>query len=187
MPEVADKFYEGAGHFASDTNFEVQRQNHFEIMLDLSKIIPNNTDIERHIRLSTKSITAPKISSEPIPLKHGNETVKVAAAPVYEDLTIVVYDTIGKDQLGVLQAWYNKVFDYGSKLMGLVSQYKARGILYMYSPDCSIIRKWELEGVWPKEFGQDNAFDFDSTGVQTITLGLSVDRYREVLDVGSST
>ena len=179
---LAGQFYGDAAHFASASgNFEVQRSNHFEVVLDLSKLqldVDGPTASE-HIRLSVKSIGSPKVSAEPIPLKHGNDTVKVAAAPSYEDLDITVYDTIGQDQVNIMQAWFNKVFDRNTKLMGMVSSYKTSGTLYMYSPDCSIIRKWDLQGIWPKGFGQASEFSFDSTEAQTITLNLSVDRYFE--------
>ena len=182
MADVAGKVYSSAGHFATQTNFEVQRTNHFEVVIDLTNILTNGQDVSEHIRLSTKSISAPKVSSEALPLKHGNDTVKVAAAPTYEDLTLTIYDTIGRDQINVLQSWYNKVFDWNSKLMGLVSEYKANAVLYMYSPDCTKIRKWILEGVWPREFGTASDFDFDSASTQTVTLVLSVDRYHEEVE-----
>ena len=79
-----------------------------------------------------------------------------------------------------MQQWFERVFSRKDKLMGLVSAYKTNGVLYMYSPDCSLIRKWNLEGIWPKSFGQGSEFSFDGTGDgQTITLELSVDRYWE--------
>lgn len=180
---ILGKKYGNASHFANDFAYEVQRTNHFEILLDLGRIFPDNsTDIETHIRLSTKEVSAPKVTSEAINLKHGNDTIKVASAPTYGDLTLTVYDTIGRDQVNVLQSWFDKVFDHGSRLMGRVTDYKVTGTLYMYSPDCTVIRKWHLEGVWPREFGPANSFSYDSTEAQTITLELSVDKYHEELD-----
>mgnify|MGYP003447426473 CR=1 FL=1 len=175
--------YDGAGHFANNLAFEVQRTNHFEIVLNLDSVFPGaSDDISKHIRLSTKEVSAPKITSEAIQLKHGNETIKVASAPTFGDLTLTVYDTIGKDQVNLLQSWFDKVFDHGSKLMGNVKDYKATGTLYMYSPDCEVIRKWHLEGVWPREFGPASSFSYDSAEAQTITLELSVDRYHESIE-----
>lgn len=178
---IAGAGYGGAGHFANEFAYEVQRTNHFEISLNLSGIIGDGTNSETHIRLSTKDVSAPKISSEAIPLKHGNETVKVASAPSYEDLQITVYDTIGVDQINVLQTWFDKVFDHNKKIMGRVTDYKTQGTLYMYSPDCTVIRQWNLFGVWPRSFSQANNFSYDSTEAQTITLELSVDRFYEEL------
>lgn len=174
--------YSGASHFAQRSEFEVQRTNHFEVVLNLSNILdgdPNAEGASEHIRLSTKSIGTPKVSAEPISLKHGNDTVKVAAAPTYEDLQLTVHDTLGKDQVALMQAWFNKVFDRKTKLMGRVGAYKTNGILYMYAPDGSVVRKWELEGVWPKGFGMGAEFSYDSSETMTITVDLSVDRYFE--------
>ena len=175
-----DKGYDGAGHFATNPNFEVQRSNHFEVVLNLSTILESQGDtVAEHIRLSVKSVTAPKVTSEQITLKHGNDTVKVAAAPSYEDLTIQVHDTLGLDQIDAIQSWYNKVFDWNTKLMGMVSDYKTSGILYMYSPDGSVKRQWVLEGVWPRSYGSGTDFSYESAEAQSVTLDLSVDRYHE--------
>lgn len=177
--------YDGASHFATNPNFEVQRTNHFEVVLNLTPVLSSQGDtISEHLRLSLKSISAPKVTSEQITLKHGNDTVKVASAPAYEDLTLTVHDTIGLDQVNALQTWYNRVFDWNSKLMGMVSDYKTSGILYMYSPDGSIKRQWILEGVWPKSYSQGSEFSYDSTESQTVSLELSVDRYHEELISG---
>jgi hypothetical protein len=176
-----DNGYDGAGHFATNPNFEVQRSNHFEVVLNLSDgILGTEGDtISEHIRLSVKSVNAPKVTSEQIMLKHGNDTVKVAAAPQFEDLSIQVHDTLGLDQINAIQKWYNRVFDWQTKLMGMVSNYKTSGILYMYSPDGKIKRQWILEGVWPKAYGNGTDFSYESAEAQSVTLDLSVDRYHE--------
>lgn len=180
---LAGKFYTDAAHFASEShNFEVQRTNQFEVVLDLGKLGLGGGQgdvLAEHVRLSVKSISSPKVNAEPIQLKHGNDTVKVAAAPSYEDLTLTIYDTIGRDQIDLMQQWFNRVFNRENKLMGLVSDYKTSGTLYMYSPDCSLIRKWDLQGVWPKSFGMGAEFSFDASEAQTVTVELSIDRYFE--------
>lgn len=182
MADFAGSQYDSAAHFVSEThNFEVQRTNHFEVVIDLKKLnleMDSSVAME-HIRLSTKEIGSPKVQAEVIELKHGNDTVKVAAAPQFDELTLQVYDTIGIDQLQVMQAWFNKVFDRKTKLMGMVSDYKTTGTLYMYSPDCKIIRKWILEGIWIKTYGGSSNFSYDSKDAQTIEVTLSVDRYWE--------
>ena len=43
--------YAGASHFANDSNYEVQRSNHFEIVLDLAAIGLDD-DYEESIRLT---------------------------------------------------------------------------------------------------------------------------------------
>jgi hypothetical protein len=183
MPEELTR-YESASHFANDSNFEVQRANHFEVVIDLPQsladAVPDVAGASRHLRLSTKSISAPKVSADQITLKHGNDTVKVAAAPSYEDLTLTVHDTLGTDQVDLVQSWFNLVFDNKTRLMGLSTKYKSEGTLYMYAPDGSMCRKWHLHGVWPKDFGQSGDFSFDDAGTaQSISITLSVDRFEE--------
>lgn len=179
-----DRGYDGASHFANNSNFEVQRTNHFEVVLNLADILGDGATIAEHIRLSVISISAPKVSSEAIELKHGNDTVKVAAAPKYEELTLNIHDTLGLDQLQAVQTWYNRVFDWNTKLMGMVKDYKTSGVLYMYSPDGSIVRSWILEGVWPSSFGSDSEFSYENSDGQKISITLSVDRYHEELTRG---
>lgn len=185
--KLKGEFYADASHFANNPNFEVQRTNHFEIVIDLAALNltgEGGDAYSDHIRMSTKSVGQPKVSAEAIELKHGNDKVKVAAAPTFEDLQITVYDTLGRDQIDVLQRWFDRVFDHETKLMGMVSQYKTNAVLYMYSPNCEVIRKWILEGVWPKDYGQASEFTFDSAEAQTISFTLSCDRYHEEKEKG---
>lgn len=174
MPNVDQ--YGGASHFANNYNFEVQRTNHFEIVINLDDL---GLSTSEHLRMSTLSVSAPQVSADAIELNHGNETIKVAAKPKFNDLTITVYDTLGVDQLGVLQEWFNRVFNYETKLMGNVKDYKAEAVLYMYSPKSEVIRKWRLFGVWPKSFNQTNDFSFESQEAQNVQFELAVDRFWE--------
>lgn len=172
--------YSGASHFANNVNFEVQRQNHWEIEIFLDSLgIGAGKDYNKHIRLSCTQAGIPSISVQAQDLKHGNETIKVAGSPSYETSEIQVYDTIGLDMQGLLQEWFDRIFNPDTHLMGLVSSYKANANLYLYSPDATVIRTWTLYGVFPTNlrFGQLSA---DSAGqVVTITATLSVDRSRE--------
>ena len=111
-------------------------------------------------------------------LKHGNDTVKVAAAPSFDNVTLTVYDTIGRDQIAVLQHWFEKIFSRKTKLMGMVASYKTNATLYMYSPDGSICRRYNLQGVWPTNISVSD-FGYDGSEAATISVDLSVDRFFE--------
>ena len=180
------EFYADASHFANNPNFEVQRTNHFEVVIDLSALdLEGSGDaLSDHIRMSAKSIAAPKVSADSLELRHGNDIVKVAKSPSFEDLQVTLYDTLGRDQIHVLQSWFDRVFNHETKLMGMVSQYKTNAVLYMYSPDCSVIRKWILQGVWPKDYGVTSEFSFENSDAQNVSMTLSVDRYWEEKEKG---
>lgn len=176
--------YDGASHFATQESFEVQRTNHFEISIDLASVLKDSgfANAQEHIRLATKECGVPKITIDPIELKHGNERIFVAASPKYESISITVYDTIGTDVQGILQEWYRKVFNPQTHQMGLVSQYKTTATLWMYSPDSTTIRSWTLYGVFPTSIGVDSNMSFDSADAVTITMELAVDKAVENLE-----
>ena len=171
--------YEGASYFASDANFEVQRANHFEILINLDQLRPALTNVgeyQKHIRLCCTQASIPNIRINPTALRHGNEYVNVAGSPTYENTRISVYDTIGSNMADLLQQWFWRVFNPNDHHMGLVSSYKCSANLFLYSPDCSVIRIWELYGVFPTSlsFGELSA---EQQGTpMSIQMELAVDR-----------
>lgn len=172
----------GASFFAKDSSFEVQRSNHFEIVIDLDHLPFFNNDVhQKYIRLCCTSAQIPNITIQPQQLRHGNEVVNVAGSPSYGEISISVYDVIGQDMAGLLQDWFRQVFDPVTSLMGLVVNYKTTARLYQYSPDASVIRLWTVYGVFPTslEFGSATA---DGQGQPvTITMRLAVDKAVESL------
>ena len=177
--------YSGASHFADNVNFEVQRQGHFEIDIDLSTLRPplgNGDDYQKHIRLSCTEAKIPELSVASVDLRHGNEKIKVAGSPDFKDISIKVYDTIGMDMVGLLQEWFHRIFNPVTHTMGLVTTYKTSARLYLYSPDATVIRKWEVFGVFPTNlsFGE---LSYDNSGsVITISIDLAVDKALESIE-----
>lgn len=167
--------YVGASHFADLASFEVQRTNHFELVIEGLNDIDPSVQFEDSVRLVVKSVSGPAISIDPIELKHGNETVKVAAAPSYNDIDVSIYDTIGKDVQGLMQAWFYKIFDPQTHLMGLVKDYKKTASLYLYAPDASVIRVWTLYGVFPTSISCDE-LNYEDSQTVSVSITLSVDK-----------
>ena len=173
--------YAGADHFANNANYEVQRTNHFEISIDLDHLnLGRSEEYAKHIRLCCTKAGIPTLSIDPVDLKHGNEVVHVAGSPKFDNSSIQVYDTIGSDMSYMLQAWFWRIFNPETHLMGLVSSYKTTAQLYLYSPDASVIRKWELYGVFPTQLQFGDMSSDGNGGVQTISMNLSVDRSKLV-------
>ena len=76
----------------------------------------------------------------------------------------------------LLQKWFWRVFNPDTHHMGLVASYKCSANLFLYSPDCSVIRKWELYGVFPTNltFGELSA---EQQGTpMSIQMELAVDK-----------
>ena len=177
--------YAGASHFVDPTgNYEVQRANHFEILINLGELRPQLTDgddYQEYIRLCCTQAGIPAIRINPTALRHGNEYINVAGSPTYENTRISVYDTIGLNMADLLQKWFWRVFNPDTHHMGLVASYKCSANLFLYSPDCSVIRKWELYGVFPTNltFGELSA---EQQGTpMSIQMELAVDKTKLIL------
>ena len=178
--------YSGAGSFANDSNYEVQRSNHFEIQIDFSSfndfagINKNNIqqadEMSKTIRLCCTSAPIPTINIQTQPLRHGNETVNVAGSPSWGTMSVGIYDVIGRNVAKLLQTWFHNVFNPYTHVMGMVKNYKTTATVFQYSPDASIIRKWVCYGVFPTSlnFGSYSA---DGQGQPVIIqMELSVDK-----------
>lgn len=172
--------YAGASHFATDENYEVQRSNHFEISLDLAAIglggdNANANSYSEAIRLCCTEAPIPRLTINPIDLRHGNEVVHVAGSPSWESTNIRVYDVIGRDMARLLQDWFFRIFNPNTHTMGLVTSYKTTATLFQYSPDASVVRAWTLYGVFPTsfDFGQGNA---EQSQAVLISMTLAVDK-----------
>jgi hypothetical protein len=169
--------YSGASHFANDANYEVQRSNHFEIVIDLESIgIGTGNNYQEAIRLCCTSASIPQIQIQAQPLRHGNETINVAGSPVWNEVSISVYDVIGKNMASLLQDWFWRVFDPNKHTMGLVVSYKTTATLYEYSPDASVIRAWTVFGVFPTRLEFGNLQSSSSGEPISVTMSLAVDK-----------
>lgn len=201
-----NRSYSGASHFASSSNFEVQRSNHFEILINLNALelgdegtnvlqalgerqgdsVLSSASLETAFRLCCTTANVPNINIQSIDLKHGNETVKVAGAPSYDDINVSVYDTIGFDMSRMLLKWFYKVFDPTTHTMGLVTQYKTTANLFLYDPTGKTYRQWICYGVFPKslQFG-DYSADGGGQAI-SVRMTLSVDK-AEYVEVGGKS
>lgn len=162
--------YSGASYFATDSNWEVQRTNHFELIItELS--VPAET-----IRMACESVKIPSINLETTELRHGNEIVKVATNPSFDGGTIVMKDAIGADLELAIWKWFTLVLDVEhDSVMGLVVDYKKTTRLVQYSPNNAVARTWKCLGVFPTSFDAGD-LNYASPDKKLITCNLSVDK-----------
>ena len=156
----------GPMHMSANKNYEVQRNNHFELVIN---------DLSNDITLMVDSTTLSNITINPIELGFGNSKVKVAGDATFEDVTIVVKDAIVADIEGQLYDWFKKVYDPETDKVGWAADYKKPGRLYMYAPDGSIARSWKLQGMFPTSF-EGGEFTYDGADKRVINMTLSVDK-----------
>lgn len=158
----------GASHLAS-AGFEVQRTNNFEIQIDnVSKVRP--------LILAVVSGFLPNESNEVISLNYGNTTITVAGkANANGSGSLVVRDLVQEDIEQVIDEWRATVYNKETDAIGFAADYKKPAYVTQYAPDGTLLRVWNLEGVWPSavDYGQ---VSYDSPGVKTINITLQYDK-----------
>ena len=158
----------GASHLASQ-GFEVQRTNKFEIQIDnVSKVRP--------LILAVVSGFLPNESNEVISLNYGNTTITVAGkANANGSGSLVVRDLVQEDIEQVIDEWRKTVYNKETDAIGFAADYKKPAYVTQYAPDGTLLRVWNLEGVWPSavDYGQ---VSYESPGVKTINITLQYDK-----------
>lgn len=164
MPKPASL---GPMHF--DTNqFEVQRTNHFEVILP-ADIFPAKST------LLVDSFTVPDVSVGAISLDYGNANVKVAGKATVADASLVIKDAITQDMEKQMNTWRTKVYDPSTDKVGWVEDYKKNLVVNQYAPDGTYMRQWKCIGCWPTDFNVSQ-FQYGTADKKLITLNISVDK-----------
>ena len=155
-----------AMHMSNVKTYEVQRTNHFEVILD---------GFGDEFTLSVESIPLPTVSNDPIELAYGNSKVKVAGQATFEDIEIVVKDMIGADMEAKLDAWRRQVYNPETDQVGWAANYKRNGRIHQYAPDGTYDRTWRIVGAWPTNMTPGD-MAYDGGDKKTISMTLSVDK-----------
>ena len=173
----------GASVFASNPQYEVQRNNHFEV--SLTYIPGNDNQFPQEFRVAVSEVSFPEWSVSDLTLYMGNQSVKVSGQPELGDASITLNDYIGIDLENRLYRWWRCVYNPETGLMGLAIDYKTNMKLIMYAPDGSMERSWDCYGVWPTA-APAGSFSYEGSDKRTIDLTLKVDNMYPDLDVRST-
>ena len=160
----------GASQLAT-AGFEVQRTNNFEIQIE-------NVSKSRILTLSVVSAFLPSESNDPISLNYGNTTITVAGmAKVNGSGSLVVRDLVQEDVEKMIDEWRASVYRKDTDAIGFAADYKKPAKVTQSAPDGTLLRVWDLEGVWPSavDYGQ---VSYNSPGVKTISITLQYDKAR---------
>lgn len=160
----------GASHLASE-GFEVQRTNNFEIQIE-------NVSKSRILTLAVVSGFLPSESNDVISLNYGNTTITVAGkANVNNSGTLVVRDLVQEDVERMIDEWRSSVYNKETDAIGFAADYKKPAKVTQSAPDGTLLRVWDLEGVWPSavDYGQ---VSYENAGVKTISITLQYDKAR---------
>jgi len=171
-------------HINTDTyaTYEAARTGFFTLMVpDLNGIMSVNgkdaisNSAEQAIRLSVTKAKVPHFSLETLEYRRGNDVVKFAGVPTFQEGSIEVEDIVGLDTKSILMAWQGLAYDVNTRKGGRMTAYKRDCTLVEYTQDFEEIRSWKLYGCWVSEVSEDD-FDKENDGKRKLTATIQYDR-----------
>ena len=162
--------------------YEPQRSNTFTFYVDgldgiLGATFFSSTDTSesKALELSVKSSSVPHFNIDPILINRGNNVMKFAGKPTFDNGQIVVRDYIGANTKEIILAWQRLAYNVETEKVGLAKDYKKKGYLLEYTPDYQLVRTWVLEGCWVSGVSED-AYDHDSVSEKSMNVTIVYDR-----------
>ena len=162
--------------------YEIQRSNNFMFYISgLSKSLgieeneyaDNNSD--EVIKLSVNGTFIPHFKQQAISVKRGNNTMKFAGVPEFDDGELKLDDFIGAGTKDVLLAWQRKAYNVQTEKVGLAKDYKRDAYLLEYTPDYQLVRTWVIRGCWIGGLSEDG-YSHDSNEKHQITATIYYDK-----------
>jgi len=193
---TADAITQGltAQHIATNlANYEAARSPFFVFEItDLSNLLNTNyqngidaddaadnmmdgAKATEAIRLNVTKCDVPHYSVGVLEYVRGNDKVKFAGVPSYNDGSITVDDVVGLDTKSILMAWLRLAYDPHTFKGGRMKDYKKTCTLLEYTQDYELIRSWTLYGCFVTGI-QENSFDRESDEKRSMTVAISYDR-----------
>jgi hypothetical protein len=176
----------GAYHIANNPHlYEPQRENNFELHImgldDLVRIntgeLDDNAIIKNAgstINYSLVSTTVPSFTQEPIEVQYGNNRIKFAGKPRWNELQLVINDYIGADGKSALLSWQAIAYKARTQKIGGAADYKKIAYLLEYTPDYKLVRSWKLVGAWLSSVVPPS-FNMEGEGKTVVTATMQYD------------
>lgn len=195
-------------HIASYAqDYEAARTGFFEFEVDLpAGILKANADpastttvddrigdhAKEHLRLNVVKAKVPHFSVEPKEYRRGNEVIKFAGVPSFDDGEITVDDVVGLGTKDIILAWQALTYDVHTRKGGRMADwtdendvvhygYKRDCHLLEYTQDYVLIRKWLLVGCFITSVSESD-FDKESDDKRQISATIVYDRAELVND-----
>lgn len=149
---IADKMKEYAGDFSYDP-----------------------AQIQEALKLNVIKAKIPHFSVETLSYRRGNEVVKFAGVPTFDEGSITVDDIVGIDTKSMLEAWLELAYDLNTRTGGRMYEYKMDWLLTEYTQDYRPVRTWRLVGCFISALSEDD-FDKTSDGARQISATIQYDR-----------
>jgi hypothetical protein len=137
----------------------------------------NGQIVSDYLRLNVVKASVPNFKiSNVITYRRGNDVVKMAGVPEFEDGSITVDDVVGLHVKDMLYSWLYLAYDPHTRKGGRMVDYKKTATLLEYTQDYKLIRYWILDGCFVT--GIDEG-EFDREGgddKRQLTVAISFDR-----------
>lgn len=176
----------GVMHIAANNNddFEPQRSNNFELIINGLEgyTSPSGKKVNKeYITLSVASVNAPSVSVDTLDVSYGNSKAHYAGVASFGDGSITFNDYVGIDVAGMLNAWFNKVFDLKTHAIGRKSTYAKTANLIEYTPDGMVNKTWELHNFWIKSF-ELGEFSQEDNSIRKVSCQFVYDWFKDTTD-----
>lgn len=155
---------------------DVRRQNNFRVTI-------NDITGDNSLELIMQNAFLPKVSLQPIELRHGNDAIKLAGLATWEGGTITILDVLSRKELDTLLAWFNQTYNTKTGAIGFaedvpgtgIKGYKKNGTITEYASDGRLARKWTVQGMWisSPDLG---VLDATSGSHKEISFAIQIDR-----------
>lgn len=130
---------------------------------------------QEYLRLNVTKASVPHFSLESLAYRRGNEVVKFAGTPSWNEGSITVDDVVGLDTKSILMAWHQLAYNPYTRKGGRMKDYKKTCTLIEYTQDYEQIRSWTLYGCWISSIDEDG-FDKEGDGKRQISATIEYDR-----------
>ena len=113
-------------------------------------------DAQSSLTLSVTEAAVPHFSLGQLEYRRGNEVVKFAGLPTFDENEIKLDDILGLETKNILMAWQGLAYNTKTRKGGRMADYKKTATLCEYTQDYELIRSWTLYGCWISKISEDN-------------------------------
>ena len=131
--------------------------------------------VSDYLRLNVVKASIPSFTVEAVPYRRGNDVVKYAGVPTFNDGSITVDDIVGLHIKDMLYAWLYLAYNPNTRMGGRMAEYKKKATLMEYTQDYQLIRTWTLEGCFITGI-EESEFDRENDDKRQISVNISYDR-----------
>lgn len=186
-----------AKHISTNlANYEAARTGFFSLIVDDIDNIINaaysgeasdataNDKIARAqetLKLNVVKASVPHFTLDVKQYKRGNDTVKFAGVPEFNQGSITVDDVVGLDTKSILMAWQALAYNVYTRKGGRMKDYKKTCTLIEYTQDFEQVRSWTLYGCWVSSIDESD-FDKENDDKRQISAKIEYDRAEMNLD-----